>query len=98
VVDSSCIDSSLNIINNPFPTENIDTRCVWCFRDLISVDDDYVAEHEAKILKEADMQVDRDRFYKCPFRPEMCCKNFYLQILDNNSDKKQYIYSYLYGQ
>jgi len=26
------------------------------FRELISVDDDYVAEHEAKILKEADMQ------------------------------------------
>ena len=28
----------------------------FCSRDLISVDDDYVAEHEAKILKEADLQ------------------------------------------
>ena len=26
------------------------------YRELISVDDDYVAEHEAKILKEADLQ------------------------------------------
>jgi hypothetical protein len=25
-------------------------------RELISVDDDYVAEHEAKLLKEADLQ------------------------------------------
>ena len=25
-------------------------------RDLISVDDDYVAEHEAKIMKEVDLQ------------------------------------------
>ena len=31
---------------------------IWSItdRELISVDDDYMAEHEAKILKEADMQ------------------------------------------
>ena len=30
--------------------------CSITDRELISVDDDYMAEHEAKILKEADMQ------------------------------------------
>jgi hypothetical protein len=69
---------------------------VWCFRDLISVDDDYVAEHEAKILKEADMQVDRDLFNKKSISPgnvldKFSSPNFGQQL----RPKKQYINLYL---